>query len=602
MSDLLTYAQSSGFFTSIDCHFAKTLSKTDLKLQLLALIVSRAYGSKHTMVPLRYIHHERWFTGFDAQKIDECMTTLKHLAGIDAIEDWAPLFAWIKQQPHYPLAIANNGVYLAKNLHYETIIVDFLKRHQDSDANMPSGDTIDLLHQLFPRSDEIDHQKIAAVNALLSPTSIISGGPGTGKTTTVIRILMLLLNEHPNLHISLAAPTGKAAARLSESIEKQKTDFKAQRPELTHLLDKIPSQSTTLHRLLSFNPNQIKPRYHAYHPLPTDLIIIDEASMIDLYIFNLLIEALPPHVRIIILGDKDQLASVEAGAIMGEICQNIGYDAKRLALIENIMGQSLAAEFTPKDVPLNNVTLLTKSHRFSEHSGIGQLAKAVNEQHARSFMPIVAQFPAELTFINTGEVGNWRTLIHELLADYVALCQNKAEPRVLFDALQKVRILSAINVSEFGTHALNEYISTTLFNADGNGLYHGQAIMILQNDYVNHIFNGDVGIITEDNGRIIAYFESDNGELRALPVQLLPHYETAFAMTIHKSQGSEFDHVMLVLPDFYSKILTKELLYTGITRAKKQLTLMGTPRIIETTIRNHTERFSGIGAQLNRMS
>lgn len=602
MSDLLTYAKNSGFFNSIDCHFAKILSKTDPKLQLLALIVSHAYGSKHTMVPLEYIYHARWLTGFDVQKIQECMTTLKQLAGIHDPEDWAPLFAWIEQQPNYPLAIANGGVYLAKNLHYETLIVDFLKRHQDSAATMPKESTLQLLHQLFPKSDAIDHQKIAAINALLSPTSIISGGPGTGKTTTVIRILMLLLNEHPNLHISLAAPTGKAAARLSESIEKQKTDFKAQRPELIHLLDKIPSQSTTLHRLLSFNPNQIKPRYHQYHPLPTDLIIIDEASMIDLYIFNLLIEALPPHVRIIILGDKDQLASVEAGAIMGEICQNIGYDAKRLALLEKIMGQSLPTDFTPKQVPLNNVTLLTKSHRFSADSGIGQLAKAVNEQRVNDFLPIVSQSPDELTFINTGETADWRTLIHLLLQDYVQLCQDKAEPRLLFQALQSVRILSATNVSEFGTHALNEYISHTLFHADGNALYHGQAIMILQNDYVNHIFNGDVGIITEDNGRIIAYFESDNGELRALPVQLLPHYETAFAMTIHKSQGSEFDHVMLVLPDFYSKILTKELLYTGITRAKKQLTLIGTPRIIKTTIGNHTERFSGIGAQLNRMS
>ena len=599
MSKLLDYAKQSGFFNSIDYHFAKVVAPENPQHQLIALLTSHAYGMKHTMIPHSFLYQSNdWISDINYEKAIECSNTLKALANIDSQADWNQVLNEIQHKENFPISVTEAGIYLTKNLNYEKIIVDFLKANQQSTIDQPSEKTIALLHELFPKEKTLNKQKLAAVNALLSPVSIISGGPGTGKTTTVIKVLLLLLNEHPDLHISLAAPTGKAAARLSESIEKQKSQFKTSQPELVDLLDKIPNNSTTLHRLLSFNPSQIKPRFHSYHPLPTDLIIIDEASMIDLYIFNLLIQALPQNIRVIILGDKDQLASVEAGAIMGEICQDIGYDQTRLAQLESIIGQSLTAEFPPKKVPLNNVTLLTESHRFSADSGIGQLSKAVNEQKYRAFLPTIEKHPEELAFINSRD-EDWLQPINDLLKPYIELCKTETSPEELFKALHQVRILCATNISEFGTKAINEYISTQLFKPeDDRQLYHGQAIMILQNDYVNHIFNGDVGIIVREDNRLIAYFESDNGELRYIPVQLLPQYETAFAMTIHKSQGSEFDHVIIVLPDFSSQILTKELLYTGITRAKKNLTIIGTPYNIRQTIERKTERFSGISHQL----
>ena len=486
----------------------------------------------------------------------------------------------------------------AKNKSAIPYAVKFLYTNQSCNT-FPTENTIELLHKLFPKEDSINRQKLAAANALISPVSIISGGPGTGKTTTVIKILLLLLNENPNLHISLAAPTGKAAARLSESIEKQKASFKTTHPQLENLLDKIPNSSTTLHRLLKFNPSQIKPKFHAYHPLPTDLIIIDEASMIDLYIFNLLIQALPKHIRVIILGDKDQLASVEAGAIMGEACKTIGYDQNRLNELEKIIGESLSDEFQPLNAPLNNVTLLTKSYRFSEKSGIGQLSSAINQQDALAFEPIIEKFPNELKFVNSKIEKKWLHEIDALLKNYHQLCQTETRITELFKALHQMRILCATNVSDFGTKAINEYISTQIFKSlDNHTLYHGQAIMILQNDYVNNVFNGDIGIIFKENNKVIAYFESDNESPRSIPVQLLPQYETAFAMTIHKSQGSEFDNVIIVLPDFSSQILTTELLYTGITRAKKTLTVIAEPEIIKNTIKKKTDRFSGISHQL----
>lgn len=603
MSKLLDYAKNSGFFNSVDYHFAKMIGDNEPKLALLALLISHAYGLKHTMVPYSYLYHANdWITAIDQPKSIECAQTLKELAGIHSDKDWHSLFTQLKKTQNSPISITDNGIYLTKNLNFEQSIVQFLQTHQTYNVAQNHGlspATIELLHQLFPKEGELNKQKLAAVNALLSPVSIISGGPGTGKTTTVIKILLLLLSEHPNLHISLTAPTGKAAARLTESIEKQKNSLTQSHPALAYLLDKIPNQSTTLHRLLSLNPRNVEPKYHSYHPLPTDLIIVDEASMIDLYIFDRLIKALPQHVRVIILGDKDQLASVEAGAIMGEICQEIGYDAARLELLASILDESLTTEFKPQNVPLNNVTLLTKSHRFSADSGIGQLAKIVNAQNYSAFAKTIAKFPAELSFINSRE-DHWQQCIKESLTDYIALCAVEKSPIALFKALNTVRILCATNVSEFGTHAINEFISLELFQQNNNHqLYHGQAIMILQNDYVNNVFNGDVGIIIEDNDRISAYFENENGELRSIPVQLLPHYETSFAMTIHKSQGSEFDQVVVVLPDFSSQILTKELLYTGITRAKKRLTLIGSPYHIKHTIENKTERFSGIGKQLS---
>lgn len=598
MSPLLQYAKASGLFNSIDYHFAKTIGQHNPKLELLALIISHAYGMKHTMIPFDYLYNPHdWWASTDPALIHDVGNTLLSLADIQSPEDWQPLFHDLRHTSVSPISITANGLYLTKNLNYEKNIVQFLLNTQAKDVDHPSQVTINLLQTLFPNEIPINKQKLAATNALLSPVSIISGGPGTGKTTTVIKILLLLLNEHPNLHISLAAPTGKAAARLSESIEKQKSQFQITHPELQHLLEKIPNHSTTLHRLLKFNPTQTSPTFHPYHPLPTDLIIIDEASMIDLHIFNLLIQALPKKIRVIILGDKDQLASVEAGAIMGEICQNIGYSASRLQSLSDIMQQSLLQAFEPMNTPLNNVTLLTQSHRFSEDSGIGQLAQVVNNQHASSFLRTIEKFPNELSFMNA-QNNVWLTNIDALLKPYLELCQSSASPQELFAALHTIRILCATNVSEYGTQSINQYISEHLFKQIDGQLYHGQAIMILQNDYINGIYNGDIGILVREDDRIIAYFEADNG-LRSIPVQLLPRYETAFAMTIHKSQGSEFNHVMIILPEFSNKVLTKELLYTGITRAKQQLTIIGTPTIIEQTIRRKTERFSGIGAQLN---
>lgn len=599
MSNLLDYAKQSGFFNSIDYHFAKVFAPKNPQHQLIALLTSYAYGMKHTMIPYSFLYHsDDWFSDIHSDEATKCSNELKNLANIQSNEDWQQALQEISAHINSPISITNVGIYLNKNLNFEKNIVNFLTSNQSA-VDLPSKETIGLLHQLFPKNSSLNKQKLAAANALLSPISIISGGPGTGKTTTVIKILLLLLNENPNLHISLAAPTGKAAARLSESIEKQKNTFKSSHPELHTLLDKIPNNSKTLHRLLSFNPSQIRPKFHHYHPLPTDLIIIDEASMIDLYIFNLLIQALPKHVRVIILGDKDQLASVEAGAIMGEVCQNIRYDEKRLQLLESIIEEPLSNDFIPQSTPLNNVTLLTQSYRFSENSGIGQLAKIINVQDYKNFSHIIKKFPDELRFINSYDDKKWLKNIDALLKSYIQQCNSNASINELFKALHQVRILCATNISEFGTKAINEYISTVLFHDKKiHSLYHGQAIMILQNDYVNNIFNGDIGIIVEEDNRILAYFESDTEQPRSIPVQLLPQYDTAFAMTIHKSQGSEFDEIIIVLPTFSSKILTKELLYTAITRAKNKLTIIGTPSNIRQTIESKTERFSGIGEQL----
>lgn len=605
MTELLNTAKASGLFTSIDYHFAKSVSPNKPQHQLIALLVSHAYGMKHTMIPYEYLYDSSlWFPNAPHQETLNHIQAFKHHAKIQSNHDWEKPLAELKVIHPSPLSLTDFGIYLTKNLVFEHSIVNFLKNHQNSPNDaLPQHSTQELLHLLFPIESTLNHQKIAAANALLSPVSIISGGPGTGKTTTVIKILLLLLNEHPNLHISLAAPTGKAAARLNESIEKQKHDFTLKHPELCDLLNKIPNHSTTLHRLLGINPERLHPKFHAYHTIPTDIIIIDEASMIDLYIFNLLIEALPKqNIKVIILGDKDQLSSVEAGAIMAEVCQNIGYNLQRAALLENILQQSLPTSEINDHTPLNTITLLTHSHRFSKESGIGQLAHAVNEQQSiTEFKRVVQKFPNELTFLDSSNPEtHWHTKIDELLEDYLHLCRAQAPIEELFHALHTFRILCATNVSDFGTQAINQYISEKLFDVKNNqAFYHGQAIMILQNDYHNDVFNGDIGIISQVDGRSLAYFEN-GAELKKIPVQLLPHCETAFAMTIHKSQGSEFDNVMIILPNFYSPILTKELLYTGITRAKHSLTLLSTEQQIKRVILSKTQRFSGISHQLNQ--
>jgi exodeoxyribonuclease V alpha subunit len=431
------------------------------------------------------------------------------------------------------------------------------------------------LDELFtPTSDGApDMQRLACEVAAQNRITLITGGPGTGKTTTVVKLLSLLVRTSPReLQIHLAAPTGKAAARLTESISNALTKMPAdKRPHM-------PSQAQTLHRLLQTNS-----RANQVHQLATDVVVVDEASMIDLEMMARLLQAVPPTARLILLGDKDQLASVEAGAVMSQLCT----------------GSLLKAQ----------TVTLTHSHRFDAKSGIGQWARAVNADAADNTPALKALWkdaPDWLTTLplqqsidgDTPEpdvtrlqlasasdaklaVGlrygwrNWLALLDAHRPSKTALAApcSDSQAVALLNAFTEFCVLCAVREGPLGVTQLNTQVEHAL-GLGQSAWYAGRPVMVTRNDYALDLMNGDIGLcLPGPDGVLRVAFPAVDGGVRWVMPSRLDSVETVFAMTVHKSQGSEFAHVLLVIPAQESPVLTRELVYTGLTRAKKRLTL-----------------------------
>ena len=487
--------------------------------------------------------------------------------------------------------------------------------------------------------DSLNDQQIASINvANNNAFSIITGGPGTGKTTTVVRLLALLQQSAAaqTLRIRLAAPTGKAAARLTESIGAQVASL----PVSDVVRATIPSEVTTLHRLLGSLPNSRHFRHHAGNLLPLDVLVVDEASMIDLEMMASLLAALPVHARLILLGDKDQLASVEAGALLGDLCRDaeIGrYDPALREWLEQVSGEALVHPAlqpgTSTEHSLAQRTLMLRySRRFGSHSGIGQLALAVNEQDAALARRILTEGRTDLYRLKLRNEQD-KALDKLLLkgwgeaqgyGHYLELLQQARPPLSceaddpawslwagqVLAAFDEFRLLCAVRKGPWGVEGLNERIATLLHKrgllpAD-QGWYEGRPVLVTRNDYSLGLMNGDIGIalrLPDEPGRSVlrvAFARNDgSGELKFVLPSRLSAIETVFAMTVHKSQGSEFAHTALILPDSLNPVLTKELLYTGITRARHYFSVIESrDQVFEQAIQKRVERRSGLLAGL----
>lgn len=473
-------------------------------------------------------------------------------------------------------------------------------------ARAECASALAVLDQLVPESLCCNGQKLAAATAVARSFAVISGGPGTGKTTTVAKLLAILvetgLQRGKPPTIRLVAPTGKAAARLTESIGAALREL-ALPPEWTAA---IPTEAGTLHRLLGVIPGRSQFRHHADNPLHLDLLVVDEASMVDLPMMARLLDALPAHARLILLGDKDQLASVEAGAVLGDICSFIdqGISPALATWLSRQTGYSLAG--SARGAPIrDSLCLLSKSWRFDQNSGIGQLARACNSGDVSS---VAAVWDQGFTDIRLQPwVGDaYEALIARGVAGYrtyLEAARAGADIATVFKAFHGFQILCALREGPFGVAGLNERLELALSRAgllqrDGEW-YAGRPIMVVRNDHGLGLYNGDMGLcLPDETGRLRVWFEQPGGDLRALLPSRLPPHETVYAMTIHKSQGSEFAQTLLVLPDQDSPVLTRELLYTGVTRAKQRLELFGSEAMLARIVRRPTERNSGLAAML----
>jgi exodeoxyribonuclease V alpha subunit len=544
-------------------------------------------------------------------------------------------------------------LYLRRYAGYEQRVGQSLLQRASEPLAVPEAAAREWLDRFFVPNPEApnpeahhltDWQKVACAVALRARLSVITGGPGTGKTYTAARLLALLLALHPDgspLRVALAAPTGKAAARLKQSIDDALTRLPVPVDsglDLGALIARM-GPARTLHSLLGARPDTRQFRHHAANPLDVDVLIVDEASMVHLEMMDALLQALPPTARLVLLGDKDQLASVEAGAVLGDLCQDAAagrYSGATAQFVQRAAGQTLAAEFVlpdPAPVLAQQTVMLRQSRRFK--GAIGQLALAVNRGDAiaardvfvgpasgrdglagdssrsqtaptgplSALLALQPSSPQAVCALALGAAGK------PSYADYLRLMQTGPAGQGMaahaswvssvLKAFERFRILCAVHQGDWGTQALNAAVQKALADA---GLLHiqgewyeGRPVMVTRNDAQLGVFNGDVGVVLPGTeGKPKVWF-LDGQALRSVSVMRLAQVDTAFVMTVHKSQGSEFEHTALVLPPGAAEVLSRELVYTGITRAREQFTLIEAEAgLLEAATHRPSVRASGL--------
>lgn len=481
----------------------------------------------------------------------------------------------VSEDEKTPLIVEDNRLYFYRYWHYETRLASRVRQCIEH-SQTSTDEVLRIVNQYFAEDSEadIDWQRRAAINVAQQRFSIITGGPGTGKTTTVLKVLAILqtLNGY-DLSIGMAAPTGKAAMRLQESLAqgKDKTDDDGLATFSEQVKKSIPQDVSTIHRLLGAKRDSIYFKHHADNPLIHDVVVIDEASMVDLSLMSKLIDALKPEAQLILLGDKDQLSSVESGAVLADLSQ---------ALPEQ-------------------TSELKKSFRFLED--IKNFATAINQQDKqRAWELLEGEECAAVKRIQ----GDLLEHLHQEYAGYLAAVKNRAEPADIFEQFNRFKVLCAMRRGKLGIENMNAAFERRLQHHEGinmrSGWYAGKPVMITQNDPATGLFNGDIGICLpapEDN-TLTVYFEQQDGSMKRILPMRLPEYETAYAMTIHKSQGSEFATVLMVLPEQMNPLLSKELLYTAVTRAKENVQVAAQKEIFQQALEHRVERTSGLASKL----
>ncbi len=469
-----------------------------------------------------------------------------------------------EKKPLQPLIIQANCLYTHRYWTYETQLALQLKELLTINYQITNLDA--ALTHYFPTPADIqtiDWQREAAKMALTQAFAIVTGGPGTGKTTTVVKILALLqqLSSQP-LHIALAAPTGKAAMRLQESIGQSKQSLNCE--EAVKQL--IPEEVTTLHRLLGSKPPPSPYfKHNVDNPLPYDVIVIDEASMVDLALMSKLVDALKQNARLILLGDKDQLASVESGAVLADLTSTLK----------------------------SHTIELLKSHRFG--GIIKALALAVNQQQGVKAWELL-KTGEEIISLLENNIINYIT---ERQQPFLTLVLQQADFRDIYSAFNKFQVLCSNRNGNNGVHEIN-YLVEKKLGLSGHW-YNGKPIMITENNVATQLYNGDIGLCLRDKtqqGKLMVYFLSADNSIKKILPSRLPRHETVFAMTIHKSQGSEFEEVLIALPDSLNPVLTKELIYTGITRAKKTVKIAAKKEIFIRSVAQKVVRYGGLIAKI----
>jgi exodeoxyribonuclease V alpha subunit len=617
MNEFLAELCSQGVLSPLDYHFAAMLGRLEPQagraVLLGAAFASRAIGRGDVCANLEELARTT-LVGADEQPIalelPACAVWCSELAQSSLVGDGTT---------PTPLVLAGRRLYLHRYFEYEHRLATVLRERAEIVEPVDEVRLDRDMERLFPDAAArgTEPQRRAALTAARRRLTVVSGGPGTGKTFTVVKILALLQSQAAArradpLDVLLVAPTGKAAQRLSEAVDQQRTALDAD------LARALPPRAATIQRALGYQPRTpSRFRHSAENPLPADVVVVDEASMVALALMSKLVDAVAPRARLILLGDKDQLASVEAGAILGDLYPppvECGAPTRAPAIRECLVQLTTSFRY-PSGSGIERLARLTNA---GDPAGVLALLRPAEPQASRRRKAPAAQLALPFGTSSVapetasparqrGDVGLIEpasaeslaiALTSRILEGFTPFCR-ESTPKEKLARLAAFRILCAHRRGPFGAEALNRVVEQKLAEArllrpEGEA-YDGRPIIVTRNDYQLGLFNGDVGVITHAaDGAPLCHFVDQEGRLRSLPPGRLPPHETVFAMTVHKSQGSEFDRVALVLPERVSAVATRELVYTGITRARHRVELFARAEVLSAAIARRTERASGL--------
>jgi len=593
--------RKSGFFSPLDLHFARFMAKVSKspsqELMLAAALVSRFTREGH--ICLNLSSREPFYASeaggnFVFPEVEKWVEKLRRSGVIGQPGEHAPLILDPKDR-----------LYLYRYWEYQEELARGIKSRITDEGPVSQVKALrEGLNRIFPALEEaeIDWQKVAAFAVARRKFCVVTGGPGTGKTTTVAKILALLLEQGGNqkLRTALVSPTGKGAARLQEAMKKAKEDLACKQG----VKALIPDEASTIHRLLGFVKDSPHFRYNALNHLPVDAVVVDEASMVDLALMSKLVQALPSQARFILLGDKDQLSSVEAGAVLGDICDTgVSHPFSRTfcAEIQRTTGYEIKGAKAAPGMS-DSIVQLTRSHRFGRESGIASASRSINEGNADAALKILQDATREdLRWKSIPSPKSLPRALKDRGLEEFHYLFHVDDPQKTFEHLDRFRIICAVRQGPFGVNAINLLVEHLLRGQKlirGAGRwYRGRPVLITQNDYNLHLYNGDIGIALPDpgaDGELRVFFRAPEGALRAMHPVRLPAHETVYAITVHKSQGSEFDRLLFILPDQDSPVLTRELIYTGITRAREGVEVWSREHVFREAVGRRTTRVSGL--------
>jgi exodeoxyribonuclease V alpha subunit len=618
----LQQLQAEGALRQVDLAFAELLRdrlRASMPVALAGALAMRAVAMGHSSFALAEADRLLEALGVSAQlpQTEAWADTLRASDRVATAEDDRD-----RGRDDALLAFEDGRIALLRYARYEQDLAERLYRraHASAQADAAAVDTPlgGIVQRLFPNMftgmapgdahDGIDRQALAALMALRRRLLLITGGPGTGKTTTVARLLAMQVaaaQAHGRAppRIALAAPTGRAAARLGEAIDGVlRADLDAGRLDAVHA-DAIPRQARTLHRLLGWQPGRVGFRHDAQRPLPFDLVVVDEASMVDLPLMAKLVAAVPADATLVLLGDPDQLPAVEAGDVLGGLCAACG-DGLALPAVEAGIMRAVSAMPVPSNdasAPLMGARVhLLHAWRQADARMLQALAQAIQRDDRDAVRAYLRSDDPALTWRHGDANALIETMRREALPAFQAVC-DADDPQQALRLGAQLRVLTALRRGPFGAEHWNAWCAAEL--GARTPYFNGRLLMIAANSERHGLYNGDVGVVWDDprGGETAVWFDTAQG-LRAWRPAQLPVHGSAYVTTVHKAQGSEFERIVLMLPDADARVLSRELLYTALTRARLRATLWATPETLERALERRTWRDSGLEARLRALS